>query len=391
MTGTLAISQAALKPAAVANRAGTGVPSLTAKSTPLSADQILLWSDADSATRKLSFSDLLATIGVSGLTDNRVVRADGTNGVQSSGITIDDSNNITGVNDLTIGGDLTVNGTLTTLDTANLTVEDPLIKLAKDNVADTLDIGLYGRYNDGTDKYGGLFRDASDGVFKLFYELEDEPTTTVDTGGTGYALATLHLGTLKAGNLQAAAGGESAPAYSFSGDPDTGLYNRAANQLGISLGGTEIAYFASTAFVFQNSLPEINMRDTDTGATGIKCVFRAYGNNGAAEDIQFAAWDVDATDITDGSEDGSWRFWSTVAGSLSLHLSIGGNKLNLASGVALAANGTQVVTSRQTGWGAPTGTETRSTFATSTVTLEQLAERVHALIDDLTTHGLIGT
>jgi hypothetical protein len=51
---------------------------------------------------------------------------------------------------------------------------------------------------------------------------------------------------------------------------------------------------------------------------------------------------------------------------------------------------TQVVTNRRTGWAAPTGTATRTTFATSTVTTAQLAERVKALIDDLTTHGLIG-
>lgn len=51
-------------------------------------------------------------------------------------------------------------------------------------------------------------------------------------------------------------------------------------------------------------------------------------------------------------------------------------------------NATPVV--RPTGWGAPTGTPTRTTFATSTVTTAQLAERVKALIDDLTTEGLIG-
>ena len=53
-------------------------------------------------------------------------------------------------------------------------------------------------------------------------------------------------------------------------------------------------------------------------------------------------------------------------------------------------NGTQVLTTRRTGWSAPTGTATRSTFATSTVTTPQLAERMKALIDDLTAHGLIG-
>ena len=52
---------------------------------------------------------------------------------------------------------------------------------------------------------------------------------------------------------------------------------------------------------------------------------------------------------------------------------------------------TQVVSNRVTGWAAPTGTATRTTFVTSTVTTEQLAERVKALIDDLTTHGLIGS
>lgn len=49
-----------------------------------------------------------------------------------------------------------------------------------------------------------------------------------------------------------------------------------------------------------------------------------------------------------------------------------------------------VVGARKTGWTAPTGTATRTTFATSTVTTAQLAERVKALIDDLTAHGLIG-
>jgi len=51
----------------------------------------------------------------------------------------------------------------------------------------------------------------------------------------------------------------------------------------------------------------------------------------------------------------------------------------------------KVVGARQTGWTAPTGTSDRTTFATSTVTLPELAERVKALIDDTTTHGLIGT
>lgn len=40
-----------------------------------------------------------------------------------------------------------------------------------------------------------------------------------------------------------------------------------------------------------------------------------------------------------------------------------------------------------TGWGAPMGTATRTAFDTATVTLPQLAERLKALIDDLTAQG----
>jgi hypothetical protein len=69
-------------------------------------------------------------------------------------------------------------------------------------------------------------------------------------------------------------------------------------------------------------------------------------------------------------------------------LVIANGKCDTASAFQVA--GTQVVAARVTGWGAPTGTATRTTFATTTVTLEELAQRVKALIDDLTTHGLIG-
>lgn len=97
--------------------------------------------------------------------------------------------------DVTIAGNLTVNGTVTTIDTTNLVIEDPLIKLAKNNNAtDSLDIGFYGLYDTSgsQDLYAGLFRDADDsGKFKLFETLQAEPSTTVNTGGTGYAVATL--------------------------------------------------------------------------------------------------------------------------------------------------------------------------------------------------------
>jgi hypothetical protein len=68
-----------------------------------------------------------------------------------------------------------------------------------------------------------------------------------------------------------------------------------------------------------------------------------------------------------------------------------GNVLNIANSAGvLQVNGTQVISSRKTGWVAATGTATRTTYVTSSVTLPQLAERVKALIDDLISHGIIG-
>jgi len=61
------------------------------------------------------------------------------------------------------------------------------------------------------------------------------------------------------------------------------------------------------------------------------------------------------------------------------------------AGSAFRIGNVQVVNARKTGWTAPTGTATRSGFATSTVTTEVLAQHVKALVDDLTTHGLIGS
>jgi hypothetical protein len=69
---------------------------------------------------------------------------------------------------------------------------------------------------------------------------------------------------------------------------------------------------------------------------------------------------------------------------------VSGN-VDIASAAVYKVNATQVVGARVTGYVAMTGTPDKgSTFATSTVTLAQLAGRVMQLQADLTTHGLIG-
>lgn len=110
-------------------------------------------------------------------------------------------------------------------------------------------------------------------------------------------------------------------------------------------------------------------------------------------------------DATDASEDGQLQLRGAVAGSdtaivifgpgVQIGSPTGGDKgagtLNLDND--LYKDGTKVVGARKTGWSTATGTASRATFDTATVTTAQLAQRVKALIDDLEAtagHGLIG-
>lgn len=83
--------------------------------------------------------------------------------------------------------------------------------------------------------------------------------------------------------------------------------------------------------------------------------------------------------------------------STAVTIARGTSEITTAGGISLATNktykinGTQVVTSRRTGWVAATGTASRATFDTATATTADVAQRLKALIDDLTTHGLIGS
>lgn len=122
--------------------------------------------------------------------------------VTSNKVTFGLPNDVTITNDLTIGGNFTVNGTTTTVDTENLNVTDSLIRLAVGNESsDALDIGFVGHYYDGANtSHAGLFRDASDGKFKMFSAYDAEPTVnTINVADPLFRLATLQLEALEIG------------------------------------------------------------------------------------------------------------------------------------------------------------------------------------------------
>lgn len=98
-------------------------------------------------------------------------------------------NNTLSITDLTLAGNLVINGSLTTVNTTNLSVTDPLIKLANGNsTTDSLDIGFYGLFGSSGTKYTGLYHEHSSDIYRLFTGATVEPTTTVDRTNASIAI-----------------------------------------------------------------------------------------------------------------------------------------------------------------------------------------------------------
>jgi len=163
--------------------------------------------------------------------------------------------------DLTVTGTLNVQGTTTTIDSTTVAIADPQFELASTNnndggngvVTDAVDFGTYGNFNSdpggaNTTAYGGWFRDADDGKIKFYTGLQVEPTTTVNTAGTGYTAATIVAGTFE-GNL----GGSptiTSPTFAtqadlngvefiLDADGDTSITADTDDQIDIKIGGTD--------------------------------------------------------------------------------------------------------------------------------------------------------
>lgn len=134
----------------------------------------------------------------------------------------------------------------------------------------------------------------------------------------------------------------------------------------------------------------LDIRAKGTGET-------VFVNNGVENFRVQAGTAVDSLQIVNGTGAGVLSVRGSTAnadvvitgkgtGGSRLQDGAGANKIRVNTTGIGFFNNTPVA--RQT-YGAPTGTATRTTFDTTTVTTQQLAERVKALIDDLRSYGLM--
>lgn len=194
-------------------------------------DEFLIYEDTATDLRKITYSTLSASLANTGFigidaagtgdvsgpgssTDNAIARWNGTGGdtLQNSSVIIDDSDNVTGVNNLTIDGDLIVNGTTTYVNTDNLLVEDKFILLASGSFGVPGDGGIIvegGTENTGhalywdngetrwafdTDLSGGATSGTADAFVGVIEESGVDPSSNPAYGGaTGNG--TIHVNT----------------------------------------------------------------------------------------------------------------------------------------------------------------------------------------------------
>lgn len=110
---------------------------------------------------------------------------------------------LTTTGNVVVGGNLQVTGTTTTVNTENLEVTDNMIYLnageSSGSPTASIDIGFAGNYNDdGSYAHAGLFRDATDNVWKFFdgYTPEPDAAAEINTGHASFNLAGLQAGAI---------------------------------------------------------------------------------------------------------------------------------------------------------------------------------------------------
>ena len=156
--------------------------------------------------------------------------------------------------DLTVTGNVTFTGNVVSVTANNLIVEDNIIQIGKFNTTDAVDLGFLGHYYSGANLHTGLFRDATDGVWKFFdnYTVEPSTNTNINISGSGFRFANLTANNITANGI-------------FNGNGSGLTTLTAANVASGNLGSGVLPYIntSSTASAFK--VPFVNHTGTTAG------------------------------------------------------------------------------------------------------------------------------
>jgi hypothetical protein len=165
-----------------------------------------------------------------------------TAGTLAAGITT-----ITG--NLNVTGNVNATGNLNYQNVTDLVVGDPLIYIGANNVGDLDDLGFVANWDDGVYQHGGLARDATDGIWKLFGNVIPEPTTVINFTNAIYQ-------PFRAGNITT-----------------TGLLNANANGVG-NIGNSSVYFntvFAKATSAQYADVAELYLADQEYAPGTVLC------------------------------------------------------------------------------------------------------------------------
>ena len=103
---------------------------------------------------------------------------------------------------LIVTGNVTMSGNVTTINANNLSLQDNMFYLNSGSNVANPDLGFAGNYNDGTYHHTGFFRDATDGIWKVFDSYLPEPDASpyIDTSNSSFKLATFQANNIFVAN-----------------------------------------------------------------------------------------------------------------------------------------------------------------------------------------------
>jgi hypothetical protein len=245
----------------------------------------------------------------------------------------DSSGNVEVTTALTVAGNLTVNGTTTTIDSATLTVEDPLIQLAKNNSggdANTFDQGLF--FNRGSLANVSFIWDESADQFAAAVTSSEDGTTagniTIDSYA-GLRAGVITASDVETGSISAADGTAAATIANSTGVitiPSAVLTTADIN--GGSLDGVTIGA-ASAAAATVSSLSVSDGNITNAGDVALDSI----SADGSAIDITLTDNQAAALEIKEGS-----TVYMNFATSDSSELITVSKNMTIANGVTFATN-----------------------------------------------------
>jgi hypothetical protein len=202
--------------------------------------------------------------------------------------------------------------------------------------------------------------------------------------GAAWAVAPAGVGS----TLRAADGAVATPGFAFDLDLDTGIYRIGANDMGFATGGV-LRFRVDGSGIMRLVSGNLILGASGSGGVALGGTYVGLKSDDGADRIRLGKLASDnriLIDLYDAAGGSAVVIRDNAAADM-VKLDSDGN-IDFQGEVR--RNGTKVLAARDTGWTAFTGTASKGGFATSTVTLAQLAQVVKAMQDALTAHGIVG-